>query len=370
MPTDRQRPPLRKVAILVASLDQPLAQRLLADLPAQEAETVRAAAAALGPIDPEEQQVVIEDFFRNKPRPEIYPRQGVELDPALLARLQNQPADNPRASIGGEKLARMADADSIVESIRNEHPQTIAVVLSQLQTDVAAEVLSALPATLQADALGRLAELDAADEQTMAVVESQLSDWIGERKSRQERLAAGRKLVNQILQCSPPAQQTAILGRLRKHRPALAESFAPREPKVTAAKPNRLPQQAVELQAAIDEVRSTQTEPLITPAATPTVSAPIEPSSDLLAEMDQSEDSVLLAAICQADQQTVSLALVGASDQTLKRILRRLPRRQAREFRRQLRAIGPTSLGDMHQAQQEFVTLIRRLQAEQQTTLS
>ena len=87
-----------------------------------------------------------------------------------------------------------------------------------------------------------------------------------------------------------------------------------------------------------------------------------------MAELEHVEDALLLAAISQSDRQVVSLALAGASDSLMKRILRRLPRRQAKYFRRQLRSIGPTRLSDMLAAQHQFVQSVHQL--TQRTAIS
>jgi len=57
--------PLRKVAILVASLDEQSAARVLADLPAATSARVLDVAAQLGPLDPQEQSDIVREFRRN-----------------------------------------------------------------------------------------------------------------------------------------------------------------------------------------------------------------------------------------------------------------------------------------------------------------
>ena len=47
-------------------------------------------------------------------------------------------------------------------------------------------------------------------------------------------------------------------------------------------------------------------------------------------------------------------ALAGASDALMKRIVKDLPRRQAKQFRQQVRNVGPTRLSDMVAAQREL----------------
>jgi flagellar motor switch protein FliG len=67
-----------------------------------------------------------------------------------------------------------------------------------------------------------------------------------------------------------------------------------------------------------------------------------------------------MAALTQTDREIVTLALAGASEELMNRILRRLPRRQAKEFRKRLRDIGPTRLSDMLAAQQQLAQNARQ----------
>src|SRR5580704_1272238 len=75
-----QHQTVRKAAILIASLDRKTADALLAQMPAEQADAVRAAIESLGNVSPREQQATIEEFFRIGPLvPEKSPP-GIELD--------------------------------------------------------------------------------------------------------------------------------------------------------------------------------------------------------------------------------------------------------------------------------------------------
>ena len=114
--TDR-RSKLRKAAILVASLDQPLAQRLLADLPSRDAAEVRELAAQLKDVQEAEHRAVFADFREQltSPPKHLMPSsrtklEGVELDESLLAHLDGQhPIPTPRASRPGRRQELSGD---------------------------------------------------------------------------------------------------------------------------------------------------------------------------------------------------------------------------------------------------------------------
>ena len=84
---------IRKAAILLSSLDDALAARLLKDLSPSQAQRVRRAARELGPIDHDEQEAVIQEFLRIGPM--VPPEQpaGIELDGALVQQLSGVAAE-------------------------------------------------------------------------------------------------------------------------------------------------------------------------------------------------------------------------------------------------------------------------------------
>jgi flagellar motor switch protein FliG len=245
-----------------------------------------------------------------------------------------------------------AETATIVEALTREHPQTVAVVVSRLEPAAAAKILSQLPGTLQADVLGRLAELDPADEHSVKVVESQLSQWITRQRERKQRLAAGLDLVSRILESTPPSERTVILTRLSGTNPDLAERINRPGPAVSPAPAPEKPAKIKQLFRPTDRYKPA---PVIPPQ--PVIADP-------LGELEQLDDATLMATLTRADRHVVTLALAGASERLMKRVLGRLPRRQSKQFRISLRDIGPTRLSDMFAAQQELALCARRLQGQ------
>src|SRR5690606_62029 len=92
------------------------------------------------------------------------------------ARTQAPPA---RASASFNFL-HDADPESLVPYLHNEHPQTIAVVASHMPQEHAARFLTALPASIQADVIRRLADLDEMDPESLRELERGLESWMSE----------------------------------------------------------------------------------------------------------------------------------------------------------------------------------------------
>jgi len=191
---------LRKAAILVASLDTPTADLLLAQMGSLQADQVRRAILRLSDVDPTEQNEIIEEFFRIGPLiPQQHPP-GIELDDELARRTAlpsvkpERPVEPEPEPTNGEPPFRFlheTEFESLTPFLKREHPQTIAVVLSHLPPDRAGEVLAQLPATVQVEVIRRLVDLDEADPRVLREVERGLESWLSEQvRDRRRRAAA------------------------------------------------------------------------------------------------------------------------------------------------------------------------------------
>ena len=88
---------------------------------------------------------------------------------------------------------------------------------------------------------------------------------------------------------------------------------------------------------------------------------------DDLAELDS---RTLSAVLRQADANVLALALVGSREELVDRICEQMPKRTAREFRRQLRRLGPTRLSDVEGAQRAVAQIAARQLAESRQTFA
>jgi flagellar motor switch protein FliG len=335
---------LRKVAILVASLDETWAERILASLPPQQARAVRLQMDDLTDIDVDEQREIVADFRRSLAQPSESSTMGVELDASLLERIDHQDYTMTTASPprGPFECLSTDDVETLAAMLTNESPQTVAVVLSRIESDRAAEVLNKFSASQQSEILDRLADLDATDEQAVRVVEAQVSLWLTSQRQRRERMAAGKQMVERLMTHKPVGSKTAVVvGRMPRSSSAIANEYAQ-----LATRRTPLPQPVrYELMPAVAPVPS----PLpINPLAHLT-------SSECVARLESLPDQALLGALSRCESRVALLSLVGVSEKLLKRVTRGLSRHENKLFRQQLRDIGPTGLSDILTAQQEVL---------------
>ena len=347
---NRQRD-VRKAAILIASLDSRTADALLDQMPAEQADAVRAAIETLGNVTASEQQDTIEEFFRIGPLvPEKSPP-GIELDGEAIdqwlpsvARLPSEdlaPTEVPPAApfsppgrwswptaaaaqiaeTGREpsepfRFLAETSSDALAHYLEREHPQTVAVVLSHLTTDRAAEVLALLPAQFQGEVTLRLVHLDDTHPEVLADIRRGMQSWMLEQSQALRRRTAGLVTLRGILAASTDQAKQNILHSLALRDRRLANKLA------------------------------------------------VAPRRALtFADVQRLDDPTLVSLLRQAPEELVLLALLGAAEPLVPRVLDLLPAEQAHNLRRRMEHLGPTRLSDVEQAQHELAQLASRIVA-------
>jgi flagellar motor switch protein FliG len=348
---------IRRAAILMASLDETLAQALLDELPTQEAETVLAELDRLEAIDPEERADVLDEFRRATRRTDD--RGAVEFTYSAPMYMASATASGGAA---GEPPVADADVAAMAELLGHEQPQIVAAALSRLSNELGAAVFAALPSAMHAEVLDRVSRLTLADEEAVQEVETQLQRKLDERRERRERAAAGAELARRLLAKTPPQEQAVLLARLSGQRPPVVHApSAHRTASVSTPIGSRWSLRRKRAPAGSDFAQRADLQESPARVSPPPPAAPIQ-NQDPSLSLETLSDELLVAALRQVDDETGLRALAAASDQLFKRICRRLPRGQARKLRRLVRMFGPTSLAELQRAQQEVLRAAHQLQ--------
>src|SRR5215469_2062498 len=223
---------LRRAAIVVLTLDEATAEKVLAQLPADDAARVRRMMVDLESVDADEERRTLGDFLRQRPAAPPQRDAGVELAlstagrAAVHARLPSAAEADDKAPF---RFLHAAHGDKITPFLLGEHPQTIAVVISHLPDDRAAAVLAQLDGALQADVIHRLIDLDQADPEVVREIELALESRMLEQALAERRQETGLESVARILEAAEPALRRSIITSLARHDRGLAERLRPRE---------------------------------------------------------------------------------------------------------------------------------------------
>jgi flagellar motor switch protein FliG len=309
----------QKAAILLISLGPEISAQIFKHLREEEIEQLTLEIANVRKVDFEEKDKVLTEFHQICLAQEYISEGGIayakeilekalgnqkalEIINRLTATLQVRPFD----------FARKADAMQIFNFIQNEHPQTIALILSYLEPEQASVILSSLPQERQADVAKRIALMESTSPEVINQIEQILEQKLSTTTLQDLTQAGGIESIVQILNGVDRGTERTILDALEIQDPELAEAIKKR--------------------------------------------------------MFVFEDIVLLdnrsiqRVIRDCENEDLMLALKVASEEVKNVLFNNMSKRMAESFKEEMEFMGPVRLRDVEEAQTRIVGVIRRLE--------
>jgi flagellar motor switch protein FliG len=372
---------LRKAAILVSSLDEETAERLLEQMPAEVVAKVRRAMVELEDLDHVEQRRVLHEFLQDPDYKEhLPPTEGVELSPELQRKLEtshqkpahrctSRPHTLPAESSPRFRFLHQASTDDLARLLQSQHPQLAAVVLSQLAPERAGRVLSHFTADMQLEILERIADSRQADTNVLLELEQYLQQQLLQFSHAPDADSPGLSTVQAILRAIPRQGNSELWARLQQGDKELWEHLANLSPQASppaVATPLQARHSRDEGSPPDDDDGVYDAEPLLLrfPSTTPRDDQ-VQPSmsnwpaagerpwqfSDV-PRLPQAELARLFQAVAPRD---VLVALAGADQDFVNRILTDLPPGDAQRLQQQLGGLTRLRREEIQAAQQRLV---------------
>jgi flagellar motor switch protein FliG len=347
LPSPTALTPLQKAAVLINSLDMRAADALLDQMPPAQAERIREALLQLHDVSAEAQEAVIAEFLQSGGK---LPASLADEDNGVELELTADVPVEQTATAGLSPFYFLQDASPslLAEFLRAEHPQTVAVILANLDPDQAARVLERLPAELSMESLARMARLH---ELTPEVI-GDLADEIRSQlmpKIEAERRPHGLAGASAVLSALNDPLRKRMLGQLAHRDQSLVRQLGyldGNKPASSLASARR------------DRALSTsQAAQLTKQSPEPAASTPPRKHNLSFADVAELSDAALKCIFAHAEPQVVILALTGAESRLVQRILRQLPARDAASLRQRLNHPGPLRLRDVDSAQKELAAI-------------
>lgn len=357
---------IRKAAIVIASLDEAAADRLLDSMPEEIASQIRWMSVELDNVSEEERQQVLDEFLRNSGRSVPVEESGVEADftyaePEAAAPVAAPPAATP------PPFAFLNDAPSemLAPFFEQEHPQVTAVVMSYLQPDRASEILRQLPARLQADIVHRITQLDEPSQEVVTDIETRIKQIVSRQTLSFERRRMGMAAAQAILKASSGDQASQLLAELRSRGSQLSDELekhhaegshvptAPVAETQATARPAavRRPMLVTPPVPPAKPVVKTPPAPVATPASRPRPMPAEQPQPKFpFEQFARLDDKSLAKVLHQTGPKVVLLALCGASPAVLKRISRGLGAGDTKLLQQKIRQMQPVLISDIDHA--------------------
>jgi flagellar motor switch protein FliG len=197
---------IRKAAVLLASLPKEEAAKLMARLSPKQVELVSSETAAIGTLSSDEQESAIQEFAEAATS-----SLGKGSDILVQQQIEAIPFD----------FLREVDSQNLLPFILDEHPQTIALILSHLQPAQAADILSGLPSDRQPAVIRRIAGMGRINREIIREVETGLERRLSSVISQQFDSVGGVERVAEILNATDSATERSLLENLAYEDPEL-----------------------------------------------------------------------------------------------------------------------------------------------------
>ena len=213
---------IRKAAMLLMSLPEEQAAQLMAKLAPKQVEQVSIEIAKLGRLSGDEQETVIHEFADANPNSLGLAGGGLDVAKSLVEKALGNNAsptlDNVRQSIEALPFGflKKVDPQNLLTFIIDEHPQTIALVLSHLPPAYGAEIIKGLPTERQLAVIRRIAHMGQTNPEVIHEVERGLESRMASLMSQSFEKAGGVNSVAEILNVSDRATERALLETWRR----------------------------------------------------------------------------------------------------------------------------------------------------------
>jgi flagellar motor switch protein FliG len=195
----------QRAAVMLMLLGEEEAANVIRHLAPKEVQHLSAAMISVADLSQEAVSVVLDGFIATIKKQtnlgggidylEAVLKQAIGEDKASSVLSRIMPASANR----GLEVLQWMDARSITEMIADEHPQIIAIVLSFLDYDVAADVLRFLPEHLRPEVLGRVASLETIQPTAMQELEAIMRQQFSSNSSLKSSSVGGVKAAAKIM---------------------------------------------------------------------------------------------------------------------------------------------------------------------------
>lgn len=222
---------LQRAAVLLMSLPNKVAATVLSKLPPHYIEAISIRIAQTDSVGGDEQEIVMAQFLTSKASAVYASPGGLERAkdllkeamgrdaPAMIGTLQQTIEATPFSFL------KKVDAQTLLQFVSEEHPQTVALLLSYLTANYAAEVLAGLNAEKQLDVIRRIATIGRASPEAVGDLQNALEQRLSSMVNQQHANVGGIGSVAEILNVSERSTERAIMEAIARDSAELSEEI-------------------------------------------------------------------------------------------------------------------------------------------------
>ena len=307
---------IQKAAILLIALGPEMSSMIFKHLHDDEIEQLTLEIANTSSVSPSTKEEVLNEFYEVCLAQQYIAEGGIGyakelLEKALGTEKAKEVIGKLTASLQVRpfEFVRKTDPAQLLNFIQDEHPQTIALILSYLSPSQSSMVISALPPEKQADVAKRIAQMDRTSPDVIKEVEGVLERKLASLVNQDYTIVGGVDAIVEILNAVDRGTEKHIVETLEVEDPELA-----------------------------DEIRRK------------------------MFVFEDLDDRAIQRVLRDIDNNDIAVALKNANEEVQNVIFKNLSKRLAAMIKEDMDFMGPVRLKDVEDAQQKIVNNIRKLE--------
>ena len=318
---------IQKAAILLIALGPEKSALVFKHLKEEEIEELTLEIANTRSITPQIKDNVINEFYEICLAQQFIAEGGIGYAKELLEKALG--SDKAMDVIGKLtaslqvkpfEFIRKTDASQLLNFIQDEHPQTIALILSYLSPSQSSSIISSLTPDRQADVAKRIAMMDRTSPDVIKEVEKVLESKLASLVNQDYTIIGGVDAVVEILNAVDRGTEKHIMESLEIEEPELA-----------------------------DEIRK---------------------KMFVFEDVLLLDDRAIQRVLRDVDNNDLAIALKGSNEQVQAAIFNNLSKRLAVMIKEDMEFMGPVRMKDVEEAQQKIVNIIRKLEDSAEIVIS
>ncbi|OOO00130.1 MAG: flagellar motor switch protein FliG [Epulopiscium sp. Nele67-Bin004] len=317
----------QKAAMFLISLGPEKSSAIFKYLKQEEIEELTLEIASIKSVSPKVKEEVLKEFYEICLAQEYIAEGGIGYAKQLLEKALGSDKANEVLSkltmslqIRPFEFARKTEAAQLINFIQNEHPQTIALILSYLKPKQASEILGALPISLQVETSKRIAQMDRASPDVVNDIEKEFEKRLSALATEEYTTVGGLEAIVEIINLVDRATEKNIMESLELEEPELAEEIK-------------------KLMFVFEDI----------------ITLGDKDVQRLLREVDNKE---------------LAVALKSANEEVRALIFKNVSTRLAAMIQEDLEFMGPKRMTEIEEAQQKIVAVIRKLEETGEIVIS
>ena len=318
---------VQRAAILLISLGPERSAGIFKHLKEEEIEEMTLEIANIRSVTPQVKEAVITEFYELCLAQQYIAEGGIGYAKDLLEKaLGSEKAMDVIGKLTASlqvkpfEFVRKTDATQLINFIQDEHPQTIALILSYLAPSQSALVMSALPPERQADVARRIAVMDRTSPDIIKEVEKVLESKLASLVNQDYTIIGGVDAVVEILNTVDRGTERHIMETLEVEVPELAE-----------------------------EIRK---------------------KMFVFEDILLLDDRAIQRVLRDVENNDLTMAMKSTKDEVKEAIFNNMSKRLAVMIKEDMDFMGPVRMKDVEEAQQKIVNVIRKLEDSGEIVIS